>query len=317
MSTKSWTAADMPDLTGMTAVVTGANRGIGLEVARGLAGNGAHVVLAVRRTGRGDAAAAAIRAASPGASLEVMTLDLADLASVHRFAAAARSRWQALDLLVNNAGVGSASPRRTADGFELVFGTNHLGHFALTGLLLPALTGPPAARVVTVTSLAHARGDIDFGNLDAAQGYAMGRAYSQSKLANLLFAYELHRRLSAAGAGLLSVAAHPGWAATEMEIRPPGERRRPLEEVVHMLTMHLAATPAQGARPILYAATSPDVRGGDYIEPRSGLRGPPARVRSSDRSHDPELARRLWQVSEDMTGVRFSFPATGARSTLP
>jgi NAD(P)-dependent dehydrogenase (short-subunit alcohol dehydrogenase family) len=317
MSTKGWSVADIADLTGMTAVVTGANRGIGLEVTRGLAGKGAHVVLAVRRTGRGDAAAAAIRATSPGASLEVMALDLADLASVHRFAAAVRSRWQAVDLLINNAGVGSASLRRTADGFELVFGTNHLGHFALTGLLLPALTGPPAARVVTVASLAHARGDIDFGNLDASNGYAMGRAYSQSKLANLLFTYELQRRLSAAGAGLISVAAHPGWAATEMEIRPPGERRRPLEEVAHMLTMHLAAPPAQGARPILYAATSPEVRGGDYIGPRSGLRGPPARVRSSDRSHDPELARRLWQMSEEMTGVRFSFPAVATRSSPP
>jgi len=317
MSTKGWTAADIPDLTGMTAIVTGANRGIGLEIARGLAGNGAHVILAVRRTGRGDAAADAIRATSPAASLEVMALDLADLASVHRFAAAIRARWQALDLLVNNAAVGSASLRRTADGFELVFGTNHLGHFALTGLLLPALTGPAAARVVTVASLAHARGDIDFGNLDAAKGFAMGRAYSQSKLANLLFAYELHRRLDAAGAGLLSVAAHPGWAATEMEIRPPGERRRPVEAVLHVLTMHLAAPPAQGARSALYAATAPQVRGGDYIGPRSGLRGPPAPVRSSDRSHDPELARRLWQVSEQMTGVHFSFPAVGARSALP
>jgi NAD(P)-dependent dehydrogenase (short-subunit alcohol dehydrogenase family) len=276
MSTEGWSVTDIPDLTGMTAVVTGANRGIGLEITRGLAGKGVHVMLAVRRTGRGEAAAVAIRATSPAASLEVMPLDLADLASVHRFAAAVRSRWQALDLLINNAGVGSASLRRIADGFELVFGTNYLGHFALTGLLLPA---PSAARVVTVASLAHARGHVDFGNLDASKGYAMSRAYAQSKLANLLFAYELHRRLSAAGAGLLSVAAHPGWAATEMEIRPPGQRRRPLEQVAHMLTMRLAATPAQGARPILYAATSPQVRDGDYIGPgaRSGLRGPPPR----------------------------------------
>lgn len=303
--------AHIADLTGRMAVVTGANRGIGLEVARGLAGKGAHVVLAVRRTGRGEAAAAVIRAACPGASAEVMALDLADLASVHRFAAAVLSRWQALDLLVNNAGVGSASLRRTADGFELVFGTNHLGHFALTGLLLPALTRLSGARVVTVASLAHARGHIDFGNLDGATGYAEFRAYAQSKLANLLFAYELQRRLSAAGAGLLSVAAHPGWAATEMENRPPGERPRLLDDLGHMLTRHLAATPAQGAQPVLFAATSPQVRGGDYIGPggRSGLRGSPARARSSDQGHDPELARRLWQVSEEMTGVRFSFLA--------
>jgi len=310
---------DIADLTGMTAVVTGANRGIGLEVTRGLACNGAHVVLAVRRTDRGDVAAAAIRATSPGASLEVMALDLADLASVHRFAAAVQSRWDPLDLLINNAGVGSASLRRTADGFELVFGTNHLGHFALTGLLLPALTRPPPARVVTVASLAHGRGHIDFDNLDASKGYANFQTYSQSKLANVLFAYELHRRLSAAGAGPLSVAAHPGWAATDMNIRPLEERRRLRDELAPKLTRRLAATPAQGAQPILYAATSPQVRGGDYIGPggRSGLRGPPARVRSSDRSHDLELARRLWQVSEEITGVHFSFPAAGTRSTLP
>ena len=316
MSTGGWSVADIPDLTGMTAVVTGANRGIGLEVTRGLAGKGAHVVLAVRRTGPGEAAAAAIRATSPGASLEVMALDLADLASVHRFAAAARSRWQALDLLINNVGVGSASLQRTADGFELVFGTNHLGHFALTGLLPPALTGPPAARVVTVASLAHARGHIDFGNLDASEGYANFQAYAQSKLANLLFAYELQRRLSAAGAGLLSVAAHSGWAATDMNIRPPQQRRRPQDELVNLLTRRLAATAAQGAQPILYAATSPQVRGGDYIGPRSALRGPPAQVRSSDRSHDPKLARRLWQVSEEMTGVPFSIPAASTRPSL-
>jgi NAD(P)-dependent dehydrogenase (short-subunit alcohol dehydrogenase family) len=241
MSSRGWSVADIPDLTGGTAVVTGANRGIGLEVARGLAGKGAHAVLAVRRTERGEAAAAAIQATSPGASLEVMALDLADLASVHRFAAAIRSRWQALDLLINNAGVGSASLQRTADGFELAFGTNHLGHFALTGLLLPAMTGPPAARVVTVASLAHAPGHIDFGNLDASKGYAELRAYAQSKLANLLFAYELHRRLSATGAGLLSVAAHPGWAATDMNIRPPQERRRPVDQLWRALTKRLAA----------------------------------------------------------------------------
>jgi NAD(P)-dependent dehydrogenase (short-subunit alcohol dehydrogenase family) len=173
--------------------------------------------------------------------------------------------------------------------------------------------------VVTVASLAHGRGRIDFGNLDASRGYANFRAYSQSKLANLLFAYELHRRLSAAGAGLLSVAAHPGWAATDMNIRPLEERRRLRDELALRLTRRLAATPAQGAHPILYAATSPRVRGGDYIGPagRSGLWGPPARVWSSGQSHDPELARRLWQVSEEMTGVRFSFPAAGTRPSPP
>jgi NAD(P)-dependent dehydrogenase (short-subunit alcohol dehydrogenase family) len=308
MSTKGRSVTDIPDLTEMTTVVTGANRGIGFEVARGLACNGAHLVMAVRNSERGDAAAAAIRATSPGGPLEVMALDLADLASVRRFAEALRSRWEALDLLINNAGVGSTSPRHTTDGFELVFGTNHLGHFALTGLLLPSLIGTPKARVVTVTSMAHARGHIDFENLDGSKGYANFRAYSQSKLSNLMFAYELQRRLSVAGAGLLSVAAHPGWAATEMNVRPLGERPRLRDQLLQMLTMRLAASPAQGARPILFAATSPVVPGGDYIGPRSGLRGPPAQVRSSDRSHDPVLARRLWLLSEEMTGVHFSFP---------
>jgi NAD(P)-dependent dehydrogenase (short-subunit alcohol dehydrogenase family) len=309
MRTKGWTVTEIPDLTDMTAVVTGANRGIGLEVARGLACKGAHVVLAVRHSERGYAAVAAIQATSPGASLEVMTLDLADLASVYRFAGAFRTRWESLDLLINNAGMGSDSLRHTADGFELVFGTNHLGHFALTGLLLPTLIGRPKARVVTVASLAHARGHIDFDNLDACKGYATFRAYSQSKLGNLLFAYELQRRLAAAGAGLISVAAHPGWVATDMNIRAPGERLRPWQRLVRMLTLRLAASPAQGAQPVLFAATSSVVQGGDYIGPRSGLGGPPAQVRSSERSHDPELARRLWQVSEEMTGVRFSFLA--------
>jgi NAD(P)-dependent dehydrogenase (short-subunit alcohol dehydrogenase family) len=233
--------ADIPGLTGMTAVVTGANRGIGLEVTRGLPGKGAQVVLAVRRP------------------VTVAGAGLADQQRRcrRRFAAAHRRRFRA--------------------GLR----ANHLGHFALTGLPLPALTGPPTARVVTAASLAHARGHIDFGNLDASQGYPLARVYAQSKLANLLPAYELQRRLSAARAGLLCVAAHPGWAATETEIRPPGERQRLLDDLGHMLTRHLAATPAQGARPILFAATSPQVRGGDYIGPagRSGWQARPGPVR--------------------------------------
>jgi len=316
VGTKGWSVSDIPELTDMTAVVTGANRGIGFEVARGLAWRGAQVAMGVRDTERGDRAAAEIRATSPGASLEVMALDLADLSSVHRFAEALRSRWGTLDLLINNAGVGSTSLRYTADGFELVLGTNHLGHFALSGLLLPMMIEAPKARVVTVASLAHARGVIDFDNLDGSKGYANFRAYSQSKLANLLFAYELQRRLSEPGVGLLSVAAHPGWAATEMNVRPLGERPSLRDQVLHMLPMRLAAPPAQAARPILFAATSPVVKGGDYIGPRCGLRGPPTQVRSSERSHDAELAYRLWQVSEEMTGVSFDLRVEAHKSSL-
>jgi hypothetical protein len=294
--------------------VTGANSGIGLEVARGLASRGAHVVLAVRRIDRGQAAVSAILASSPGARLEVMELDLADLASVHRFADALRSRLDGLDLLINNAGVASTLLQRTADGFELVFGTNHLGHFALTGLLLPAILASPSGRVVTVTSLAHARGRIDFDNLDGSKGYSPSAAYSQSKLANVLFAYGLQRRLSSAGADQLSVACHPGWAATNMTVGSTERNQRPQERLLQTLARHLAPSAAQGARPIVFAATSPDVRGGDFIGPGGpfSVWGRPGRVRSSDLTYNQDLARHLWEVSESLTGVHYTFAAAAS-----
>ena len=306
-----WSEVDIPDLIGKTAVVTGASSGIGLEVARGLASKRAHVVLAVRSTERGEAAASAILATSPRASMEVLSLDLADLASVHRFAEALGSRIDAIDLLINNAGVAGSSLQRTADGFELVLGTNHLGHFALTGLLLPRILSAPKARVVTVSSLVHISGHIDFDNLDASKGYKRTRVYSQSKLANVLFAYELQRRLSAASFTQLSVACHPGWAATNMTVGSPDENQRVLDRLFRLMSSRFAPTAAQGARPTLFAATSPDVRGGDFIGPggRFGVWGSPTRVRSSARSYDEDLARHLWQASESMTGVRYSFAA--------
>jgi NAD(P)-dependent dehydrogenase (short-subunit alcohol dehydrogenase family) len=304
-----WSEADIPELTGVTAVVTGASSGVGLEVARGLASRGAHVVLAVRSTQRGQVCASAILKTSRRASLEVMALDLADMASIHRFAEALGSKLEALDLLVNNAGVASASLRRTANGFELVFGTNHLGHFSLTGLLLPTVLVSPKARVVTVTSMAHAKGHIDFDNLDGSNGYEPARAYAQSKLANVLFAYELQRRLSAVGAEQISVAAHPGWAATNMTVGGGKDQQRMQDRLMRLMARRFAPSAAQGAQPILYAATSGDVRGGDFIGPsgRFGVGGDPARIRSSDRSYDEDLARGLWEVSERMTGVRYTF----------
>jgi NAD(P)-dependent dehydrogenase (short-subunit alcohol dehydrogenase family) len=307
---KAWSEAAIPDLTGVTAVVTGASGGIGWEVARGLVGKGAQVVLAVRSIERGQAAASAIRRASSGALVEVMALDLADLASVHRFADALESRFGALGLLVNNAGVASPSLRRTPDGFELDFGTNHLGHFALTGLLVPMMISSPTARVITVTSMAHRRGHVEFANLDGSKGYSPARAYAQSKLANVLFAYELQRRLSQAGTGPLSVACHPGWAATNMTLGPAEEHPRLQDRLFHLLARRLAPSAAQGAQPILFAATSPDVQGGDFIGPdgRFAVWGAPERVRSSDRTYDEDLAHRLWQVSEQMTGVRYTLP---------
>ena len=302
-----WTVADMPDQHGKLVVITGANSGIGFEATRALAARGAQVVLAVRSPQRGQAAAEAIQREHPRARTEVLALDLADLASVRHFAGTFQTRYTALPLLINNAGVMATPYRRTAQGFELQLGTNHLGHFALTGWLLPLLLAAPGARVVTVSSGAHSRGRIDFDNLDGAHGYRRWAAYSQSKLANLLFAYELQRRFDAAGTQAISVACHPGWAATNLQ--PAGFRMQGSRLGVWLaqLANRLAQSAAMGALPILYAATAPEVRGGDYIGPTGfGARGFPGLVPSSARSHDPALARRLWQVSEELTGVRYA-----------
>jgi NAD(P)-dependent dehydrogenase (short-subunit alcohol dehydrogenase family) len=306
MAIHKWTSVDIPDQAGKLVVVTGANSGLGYETAWELAGKGARVVLAVRDEEKGRAAAEAIQRAYPRAQVEVMALDLADLRSVRRFANTFLARYDTLPLLINNAGVMALPYRRTVDGFEMQFGTNHLGHFALTGLLLPAILAAPGGRVVTVSSGAHTNGSIDFDNLDGSKGYRPWRAYAQSKLANLLFAYEL-QRLLAAGATALSVGCHPGWAATNLQAAGPrmaGARLR-----VRFMTVAnrvLAQSAAMGALPILYAATAEAVNGCDYIGPTSwgGMRGYPGKVRSSARSYDVALARRLWQVSEDLTAVR-------------
>src|SRR5437660_3292342 len=221
MAMHNWTSEDIPDQTGKLVVVTGANSGLGYQTAWALAGKGARVVLAVGDEEKGRAAAEAIQRAYPRAQVEVMALDLADLRSVRRFADTLRARYDALPLLINNAGVMALPYRRTVDGFEMQFGTNHLGHFALSGLLLPAIQAAPGARVVTVSSGAHTNGSIDFDNLDGSQGYKPWRAYAQSKLANLLCAYELQRRLAAAGATALSVGCHPGWTATNLQAAGP------------------------------------------------------------------------------------------------
>jgi NAD(P)-dependent dehydrogenase (short-subunit alcohol dehydrogenase family) len=304
---KGWSEAQIPDQTGRTAVVTGANSGIGFETARALAARGAHVVLAVRSTERGQAAVSAILAGNPSASLEVLLLDLASLASVHRFADAFERRIGTLALLVNNAGVSSPSFLRTADGFELLFGTNHLGHFALTGRLLPSILAAKEARVITVASLTHVGGQIDFENLDGSMGYAPTRAYAQSKLANMLFAYELQRRFMRANANAISVACHPGWALTGMTAGTHGPSPRLFDQLFRLLSRRFAPGPFAGARSTLYAATSPDLKGGDYVGPSGlfGAWGRPGRLRSSALSYDQDLALRLWQVSESVTGVRF------------
>jgi NAD(P)-dependent dehydrogenase (short-subunit alcohol dehydrogenase family) len=318
MTTDQWTTDSIPNQDGKLAVITGGNSGIGYEAARALAAKGARVILAVRNQAKGQQAADAIRRAHPGASAEVMALDLGDLASVRRFAQEFRQRFAALPLLINNAGVMALPFARTADGFEMQFGTNHLGHFALTGLLLPAILAAPQARVVVVSSGAHMGGRIDFDNLQGQRRYQPWAVYCQSKLANLLFAYELQRRFTAAGADALVAACHPGYAATNLQAAGPrmaGSRlRERLSEIGNTL---FAQSAAMGALPTLYAATVPDIHGGDYVGPLGlfGMRGAPGRVASSARSHDRAVAARLWQVSEQLTDVHFELPA--ARSAAP
>ncbi len=289
----AFTAGDIPALSGRTAIVTGANSGIGFETAKALAAAGARVVLAVRDIRKGAAAAAAM-AGTP----EVRELDLASLDSVRAFAAG----WgEEVSLLINNAGVMIPPLVRTADGFEPQLGTNHLGHFALTTLLLPHVTG----RVVTVSSYVHRMGRIEFGDLNwEHRRYRPWRAYAQSKLANLLFTAELQRRLSAAGSRVLSTAAHPGYAATNLQSQ---SKRRSMDFLMGSLGNRLLAQDAAGgALPSLYAAVA-DIPGNSFAGPGgfAGLRGVPALAERSAAARDPDTARRLWTVSEELTGVRF------------
>jgi NAD(P)-dependent dehydrogenase (short-subunit alcohol dehydrogenase family) len=297
--TAKWTSDDVPGQHGRVAVVTGANTGLGFETARVLAARGASVVLAVRDTDKGKRAAARIAGAAPGADVTVQPLDLASLESIRAAAAGLRARHPRIDVLVNNAGVMFPPRQATGDGFELQFGTNHLGHFALTGLLLEQMLPVPGSRVVTVSSLAHRiRARINFGDLQSERSYSRVAAYSQSKLANLMFTYELQRRLSGA-ATTIAVAAHPGLAATELARNSP--------VIAASFYALVSQNPAMGALPVLRAATGPGVLGGQYYGPRGrfGARGYPELARSSRRSRDTAIQRRLWTVSEELTGVTF------------
>jgi NAD(P)-dependent dehydrogenase (short-subunit alcohol dehydrogenase family) len=303
----AWTADQIPAQTGRLAVVTGANSGLGEITARELARAGARVVLAVRTVGKGETAAQAIRGAVPSAEVEVRELDLSSLASVRAFAAALTDAEPVLDLLINNAGIMQTPPRKTVDGFELQLGTNHLGHFALTGLLLEALGRAPAARVVTVSSNEHKGGHIHFDDLQLEHGYAPRKAYQQSKMANAVFGLELDRRLRAAGSPIISVLAHPGYSATNLQSSGPTGIAVLAMKVGNALVAQKAE---RGVLPQLYAATAPGVRGGQYFGP-SGfqeLRGDPTEVQAVPEAHDPEIARRLWTVSEQLTGVTYPLP---------
>jgi NAD(P)-dependent dehydrogenase (short-subunit alcohol dehydrogenase family) len=295
-----WTAADIPDQTDRVAVITGANTGLGYETAAALADHGAHVVLAVRNLDKGKEAAARITAQSPDAEVAVQELDLTSRDSIRAAAEQLRSDYDRIDLLINNAGVMYTPKSTTRDGFELQFGTNHLGHFALTGLLLDRLLPIEGSRVVTVSSLGHRiRADIHFDDLQWERGYSRVGAYGQSKLANLLFTYELQRRLASRGT-TIAVAAHPGGSRTELTRNLPA-----FVGAVLFVVEPLFQDAAAGALPTLRAATDPDVVGGQYFGPDgfAQLRGYPKVVASSTRSHDADLQRRLWAVSEELTGV--------------
>lgn len=305
-----WNVSDIPNQAGKTVIITGGNSGVGYEAARALAPKGARVILAVRSADKGEGAAAAIRRETPKAAVEVMRLDLADLGSVRAFAETFLARSEPLPVLINNAGVMALPYHTTADGFEVQFGTNHLGHYALTGLLLPAILAAPGARVVTVSSSLHTRGRMDFDNLDAKRGYSEWGAYSQSKLANLLFAYELQRQFAADHLDALSVGCHPGYAATNLQHAGPRMSGSRLRGAFMSVGNRLfAQSAAMGALPLLYAATAPGVNGCDYIGPTGigGSRGHPNKARSSAASYDEAAAKRLWAVSEEMTGVHYDF----------
>jgi NAD(P)-dependent dehydrogenase (short-subunit alcohol dehydrogenase family) len=304
--TDKWTAADIPDQRGRLAVVTGANSGIGFVTARELARAGARVVLAVRNAEKGADAARQIEAAVPNAGVEVGSLDLASLESVRGFAEWFEREHEGLDLLINNAGVAGTLPRLTADGFELQFGTNHLGHFALTGLLLGRMEGREDVRVVTVGGTFHRMGRINIDDLQNERGFGRWRAfraYCQSKLANLLFAFELDRRLRAAGSATRSLAAHPGYAATNLAADAP------MPDRLFMTASNrvFGQSAEMGALPTLYAATYPGLEGGTHIGPDRffGSRGHPRLVGASAAARDEEAARKLWEVSEELTGVQF------------
>lgn len=309
-----WNATHIPDLTGYQAVVTGANSGLGRVTATELSRHGAHVTLAVRDIAKGEEAAASIRQENPEAQVFVAAVDLADLGSVRAFA----DSWSAqnpggLHLLINNAGVMAIPRRDSVDGFEMQFATNHLGHFALTGLLLPSLiaagsTAPSASRVVTVSSQAHRMGKMNFGDLQGTRSYGAWSAYGQSKLANLLFTAELNRRLQIAGAPVIALAAHPGYAATNLQSAAPRMKGSSIgEKIMQGVNKVLAQSAEMGALPTLYAATEPGLAGGLYIGP-DGIgeqRGHPTVVGRSTAANNNADARRLWAVSSELTGVDY------------
>lgn len=295
---QKWTTTNIPDLSGKLALITGANSGLGYETSLALAAKNAEVIMACRNLEKGKTALEQIKTEAPNAKLVLMQLDLGSLAAVRRFAEEVHAKYDHLDLLINNAGIMAPPYSKTEDGFETQIGVNHLAHFALTALLLDLVLAAENSRVVNVSSQAHSMGKINFGDLNSEKSYNAWRAYGQSKIANLYFTYELQRKLEAADKAILSVAAHPGYAATNLQST---------SSFFTWANNFFAQSAAMGALPTLYAALSPDVVGSDFIGPHAlgGWRGYPIKTKSNQLSYDEAIAARLWQVSEELTGIKF------------
>lgn len=301
MKNAQWNAENIPSQAGRIAIVTGSSSGIGYETARVLANKQAEVILAVRNLDKGNTALAKILQQNPDAKVKVLELDLANLASVKNFAANFKANYSQLDLLINNAGVMIPPYTKTIDGFELQFGTNHLGHFALTGQLLSLLINTRGSRIVNVSSAAHAMGNLDLDDLHwEKRSYAKWKAYGDSKLANLYFTYELDRQLKAHNLDSIVTASHPGWTATELQRTA---------SFIAFLNGFFAQDITMGALPTLRAAIEPDLKGSEYFGPQGfmEIRGYPVKVKSNELSQDQAIAKKLWSVSEKLTKVKFEF----------
>ena len=299
MPKNKWKFEDIPDQTGRIAIVTGANSGTGYEAAKALARKGAHVVMGCRNQEKAEKAKNDILSEYPEVSLEIIQLDLADLSSVKKFVEEFNKNYQSLDLLLNNAGVMMVPYQKTTDGFEMQLGTNHLGHFALTGLLLDKLLKSDNSRIVNMSSSAHLYGKMDFEDLQWEQSYNKVGAYGRSKLANLLFTYELNRKLEETGNKTISAAAHPGWTRTNLQ-RHAG--------ALKLMNPLFGMKPLKGVLSMLYAATDDDVDGGNYYGPGgvTGMTGYPKKIQSNKKSYNLEDAKKLWEISEKLTGVKFN-----------
>jgi NAD(P)-dependent dehydrogenase (short-subunit alcohol dehydrogenase family) len=297
---KKWTSEDVPDLNGKIVLITGANSGLGFQATREIADKRATVVMGCRDTAKGGDAVKKIKETNPNAKLVLMQLDLAGLKSIRSFAGEFKKRYKRLDILINNAGVMVPPYGTTEDGFELQIGTNHFGHFALTGLLLDVMLRTPKSRVVSVSSMAHRMGTINFDDINSKKKYSKWSAYGQSKLANLFFIYELERRFENAKADAIAVAAHPGYANTNLQ-RTTG--------FFSAFNPILAQPAGMGALPVLYAATEEHVRGGEFFGPDGFLemRGYPKKTSSNKISYDKAMAKKLWELSEEVTGVKYFY----------